>query len=102
MESSRSLQRIALGETVSNAAYPTIQGLGASKTMRTGELRRLRRMANGLHKEGVGQEIHLPPSYQASDKNEQFPRKNADPGKETGARNDENEPCNRARSYPPQ
>jgi hypothetical protein len=42
-------------------------------------------------------------SLLTSDKNEQFGRKELsrryeDPGKETGARNDENEPCNRAGS----
>jgi len=60
-ETSRSLQRIALGESVGNVTSRAGDGLDASKTMRTGRLRCFGQMASGLHKQGVGRKWNLPP-----------------------------------------
>lgn len=56
IESSRRLQIIALGETVGNRTGLARDGLAASKTMRSGGLGRLPRMASGLHEERAGGE----------------------------------------------
>jgi hypothetical protein len=57
METSRSLQIIALEDAVTNAPRVMCSWLDASKTMSNGRLGRFRRMANGLHKERVGRKF---------------------------------------------
>ena|SRR5208337_251932 len=59
-ESSRSLQRISLGETVGNMTGRTQGGLAASKTTRKRGLRGAQRMANGLHEVGMRVEERQP------------------------------------------
>jgi len=59
-ETSRSLQRIALGEAVGNLAAKTRRGPDASKTLRSRGVSGVRRMASGLHKGIVGVKRQLP------------------------------------------
>jgi hypothetical protein len=54
MESSRSLQTIALEATVGILANLARTALPASNTMRSRAIGLIRRMANGLHKVRVG------------------------------------------------
>jgi hypothetical protein len=49
METSSSLQTIALGGAVGNCRVSARDGLGDVGTMRNGALRGGRKMANGLH-----------------------------------------------------
>jgi hypothetical protein len=56
-ESSRSLQTIALGETVGNVTGVTRGRLAASKTMRSRGIWHFRRMASGLHNKATGEEM---------------------------------------------
>ena len=79
----RRLQRIALGDTASIEAAARGRPLDASKTIRNREIRGPVRLANSLHNKGTrdGETEHPP----RGDKNEQFPKRHAFPGKETGA-----------------
>jgi hypothetical protein len=65
-ESSRSLQTIALGETVGNVANIPRFELAASKSIRSRDIGRIQQMANGLHKESVGEETNPLPNRHPS------------------------------------